>query len=297
MARSLLITRPSPGEVFAINEEGVMPMIEVELDAECSSLEWTAELSLDCSLCKHGPKRVVSHRPLSGASTKARFTVRFTQVRGGILAIRVKAEIEGEPLAAEVAVKIVGTNPAKEVVARRFPDKALRQVASFESGGLRQFREDGWPLFSADNLGGVGMMQITNPPPEDDEIWDWKANLTKGRLILSQKSAASKRYPATVRASPGFLAETAGKTGVPVTLPDFTPDQLLRDSLRGYNGYAGKDAFGLPLHEFRVKRDERGKLWIEEQTGLCAWEEVPAADRPQKSGDPDYVRHVLAQSV
>ena len=96
-------------------------------------------------------------------------------------------------------------------------------------------------------------------------------------------------------------------SAVALTLPDFTwtgfnvaPSalgQLELDTIRGYNGWAGKDKFGLELHEFRVAIDAHGlpvvDLDASGTTGKVQWERVPAADRP-KVGDPNYVANVLA---
>ena len=73
----------------------------------------------------------------------------------------------------------------------------------------------------------------------------------------------------------------------------------MHDTIRGYNGFAGKDAFGFPLHEYRIKMDAAGSPVVTEapgNTGTVEWEEVPVADRP-KSGDPNYVKNVLSHSV
>jgi hypothetical protein len=97
--------------------------------------------------------------------------------------------------------------------------------------------------------------------------------------------------------------------GVPpitVTIPEFTSgnfndnlQQLELDSIRGYNGFAGTDKFGLNLHEFRVALDASDQLIVTidpvTNVGTTSWERVPVADRP-RSGDPDYVNHVLAKS-
>src|SRR5262249_9072214 len=116
--------------------------------------------------------------------------------------------------------------------------------------------------------------------------------------------------PARVRQSTGFQAlvtkfnqarQNAGLKPLTVTLPDFNADQLRLDSIRGYNGYAGTDAFGNVLHEFRVPVDISGNLVAAEQpdgkTALIAWQQVPVSDRPKTFGDPNYVAHVTRQQV
>lgn len=317
-AASLTFVKPTVNQEFPITADVVMPVIDVEVKVEGGgpglSLLWGAELSFKCNSCSHGTARVISHPKLTGTSTDGKFSLRFTQIRGGTVMISVNAKVGTQMLSASLGVKIVGTNPTKAQVAVQFPDEILRKIANFESSGMRQFNASGGsaspcPLFSSDNLGGVGMMQITYPQPTDDEVWSWIANMNKGKQILADKKPIAKGYPQQVRNSAGFKklvtdytkARTdAKKSELTITLPDFTDDQLSKDALRGYNGWAGQDAFSLLLHEFRVKLDTNGNLVVTEQpggvAGTCEWEQVPAADRPG-SGDPDYVNHVLKQVV
>jgi hypothetical protein len=55
------------------------------------------------------------------------------------------------------------------------------------------------------------------------------------------------------------------------------------------------------LHEFRVPLDAASNLIAAEQQGgktaIVAWQQVPAADRPQRLGDPSYVANVTRQRV
>ena len=68
----------------------------------------------------------------------------------------------------------------------------------FESG-LAQFRgqpgtKSKCPLFSSDNLGGVGICQITTPAPTDEEVWNWKANVEAGKRFWDAKQANSRAF-------------------------------------------------------------------------------------------------------
>ena len=89
---------------------------------------------------------------------------------------------------------------------------------------------------------------------------------------------------------------------VPVTveLPDYTDEQLERDTVRGFNGYAG-------IHQYRVKLDKDGLLVVNLDPsgtkGKAEWEEVSKDERikfydannvpANKRGDPDYVEDVM----
>ncbi len=173
------------------------------------------------------------------------------------------------------------------------------------------------PEWSANHLGGVGIMQISAPPPTDDQVWNWRANVAAGIQKLDKTVAAARRYPGQVRNSPRFhqLVATYNaqrqQQDLPplqrIDLPDFTSgdfnnnlQQLELDTIRGYNGWAGHDAFGFELHEFRVAVDANGLLRVNvapsATVGTAQWERVPVADRPQRGGDPHYVAHVLSRS-
>ncbi|MEI8021840.1 MAG: hypothetical protein WCH39_26760, partial [Schlesneria sp.] len=87
-----------------------------------------------------------------------------------------------------------------------------------------------------------------------------------------------------------------------INIPAFSSDQKTKDAIRGYNGWAGSDpiAPSLHLHEYRLARNSNGQLLFNIIPGThiatAIWERVPAADRPQNSGDPNYVNHVLSQT-
>jgi hypothetical protein len=214
----------------------------------------------------------------------------------------------------------VGTNPQRADIQFALPHDTLRRIATQESG-QRQFDAapnggTGCPKFSSDRLGGVGVFQITRPRPTPDEIWDWRTNVASGIRIFDQKVAAARGYPARVRSSNGFGRLVARFNAsrralklpeLTIVLPDFSTgnfnnnlQQLELDSIRGFNGFAGRDQFGHELHEFRVALDNKGRLRVQNidpvaRTGSAMWERVPVASRPT-SGDPNYVGRVLAQS-
>jgi hypothetical protein len=140
-------------------------------------------------------------------------------------------------------------------------------------------------------------------------VWSWMANMTKGQAILKEKEGIARAYPDKVRRSTGFQAlltkfhqdrQKAGKPALTVTLPEFNVEQLRLDAIRGYNGFAGTDRFGLNLHEFRVPVDASGNLMVTEEPGgktaVITWQQVPASDRPS-TGDRHYVTHVTGQRV
>jgi hypothetical protein len=278
---------------------------------------WTVEIKFQTSDCQPNVRRPVTiNDQFELLSVGGRINIAFPRVRGGQLTLTVSTVLPtGKIEAMTSGLRIRGINPMRAELNGALPTLTLQRIAAHEST-QRQFRADrnggigNCPLMSADRAGGVGLFQITNPAPTEDEHWDWLANIRRGIAIFNEKQRIARNYPAQVRRSQGFgdlvrrynLANppTADSPTISVDLlPDFDANQLELDSIRGYNGWAGRDLFRLPLHEFRVPVDPDGNLVVNTDmtTGIqsIVWERVPAADRPQNTGDPNYVDHVLAQ--
>jgi hypothetical protein len=365
------------GPQFFISEDAVMPVITVtatpanfapDPKAGPPIYSWTASLNFrSTSAPNAGPKSDTSHpaiAPKTGPSNS--FTIPFTAVRGGDLVVSVTVQFGARQLGtSSKGLVVLGKNPPVNLLAATAPGNiAFRKLMQLESS-LRQFLPSGYPLFSQDQLGGVGLCQVTYPPPTADEIWNWKANIEAGWQIYQEKETAARRYPERVRNSPGFSAlvrqyqrdstsapcylvedqltiwrhpildavpppfahagsarwiegfgyvnsnqpdldvwpnnltdsfATMSFPSVTVRLPDYTEEQLRRDTIRGYNGYSGADPYGIQhsgLHEYRVKVDRYGKLVAtRNSTGSVAtaeWERVTPDQRPVKSRGQDYV--------
>ena len=77
-------------------------------------------------------------------------------------------------------------------------------------------------------------------------------------------------------------------------------NQLLEDGVRGYNGFAGPNLYGLVLHEFRPDRDFLAAVPDSDLATLpsntAIWQRVPVTDRGT-SGDPNYVANVTSRSA
>jgi len=322
-----------PGPQFAISEQCVMPSITATATLQNITpdpkiplqFQWNVTLTFTGANCSHSQNRVISHTPITANTVVNTFPIRFTQIRGGDLSVSVAVRVGAVNLTAQsTGLKIVGTNPTVASLASAAPaNDAFRKLLRLESG-LRQFLAPACPLFSADNLGGVGLCQLTSPAPTDDQVWSWKANLSGGVSLWNGKESVARAYPGQVRGSPAYqalmkayndqraaTAKAAAPPGAPppvtppitVNLPDYTADQLQRDTLRGFNGYAGG------LHEYRVKVDANGLLVVTiaagAAVGTAEWEELSAADRiafynqagiaQNRRGDPNYVNDVEAE--
>jgi hypothetical protein len=273
-----------------------------------TTFEWTVTLTFTPTDCKHGQKRPL--QPIVLTETNAgTYTPRFTAIRGGKLNVKVKANVNGADIAGErTDLRIVGTNPTYAQLTAAIASKVFRALVWHESSG-GQFLgtsnggTSACPKFSGDGKGGVGLTQLTNPAPTENQIWDWTANLAGGQALFEVKKRGARAYPGNVRKSVAFIKLVSDYNTervrqklaeLRITLPDFTADQIDLDALRGFNGWAGG------MHEYRVVKDTTGKLvvalGIDGKTGTASWEQVPAADRPA-SGDRNYVATIMGANV
>ena len=236
------------------------------------------------------------------------------------MALRVRARVgAGEIVGERRDLRIVGTNPLYAQLTQALPSRVFRALVWHESRG-RQFLgaanggTAACPLYSADRLGGVGLMQLTRPAPTAEQTWNWRANVAAGLRLFQQKMQAARAYPAQYRGSAAFQALVAAynaerarnqRPPVQVSIPEFTAEQVELDALRGYNGWAAG------IHEFRAARDAAGRLIVDlapdGRTGTARWEQISGADRraaalaagvpENRLGDTDYVRHVMGANV
>jgi hypothetical protein len=282
--------------------------------------QWKVNLVFTGGNCRHSMNRRIDHPEVNVSTLTNSLSIPFTQIRGGDLTIEVVVRVGNAILTGRSqGLKIVGTNPSIAALLRAaIMTDAFKRLMRHESG-LQQFRPAQCPHFSRDNLGGVGICQITNPRPTDDQVWSWKENLKQGLVIYKEKENVARSYPRRMRQSKTFndlvsdynndrvSRSTPGAPLRPltITLPDYTQDQLERDTVRGFNGYAGG------LHEYRVRLDANDKLFVNVDpsglTGTAEWERVTAADRiaeyttkaldRRRWGDPDYVENVYRQAT
>jgi len=157
------------------------------------------------------------------------------------------------------------------------------------------------PKLNRGRDGGGGICQIT--PPEAEDLWNWKSNVASGKRVFAEKRNAAAAFPRREQNSQRFrdLVQALnqqrtqkGLAALTVTVPAFDADQLSKDTIRGFNGYARG------MHEFRLSV-VGGVLQVtnvnnQTNTADAVWERVPVADRPQV-GDPDYVNHVLSTAI
>ncbi len=303
------------GPKFAISADAVMPTITVTATLSGVVVDprsppvytWNATLTFNGSVTPHGAGRTTAHRAIvPQIGLRNTFTIPFAEVRGGVLAVSVSVRVGATTLTAQsTGLTLVGTNPTPASIKSKAnaigANKVRFRKQMRQESSLHQFTTAGWPHYSGDNLGGVGLCQITNPPPTADQTWNWKANVDAGWSLYQEKERIANRYPAHVRNSSFPALVTAWNNSrrpaapIAVTLPEYTADQLELDTIRGFNGFAGG------LHEFRVRRDTTpDRLLVvtidaSRTRGTAEWERVPVTERGT-SGDPNYVNNVEAQA-
>jgi len=327
-----------PGPKFPISEQCEMPTITVTAELQNVTADpkvplqyqWKVTLSSNGQGCTYAPQKVIKHGDITQVTPTNKFQIPFKQVRGGSLTISVTVVVGGNTLTFSTKdLLVTGTNPSVgALAAEAAPNKSFRKLIRVESPGLKQFLSDTCPLWSQDGFGGVGLCQLTYPAPTDDQVWSWKENVKGGWALYKKIEADARAYPQSVRDSAEFKAlvktynekrqaklkaaatskPDAGTPGpiqdLTIELPDYTDDQLERDTVRGFNGYAG-------IEEYRVKVDKDGVLMVTEDPsgtkGKAEWEQVTKQERikfydqnnvpAKKRGDANYVEDVEAKAA
>jgi hypothetical protein len=263
--------------------------------------------------------------------------VPLTELMCGTLTVTVAAMVNGQRVVATRSdILIGGNNPTPTELRSVVNLSIVRKMILQESNGMQfndpvggTWRPNGVnPNWSSDNLRGVGLGQLTNPPPADGDIWNWRTNALHLQARFQQKRAPAATLHTRVMASTRFrdeakaLADWRAAEGLPrITpkLPILTNDQQDCEALRAYNGY-GRQVTGQYLayiHEFEprteelissTRKDSNGiplrspRVLAADSHGNVAWVQVSGAERRLRSGgsapgDPEYVKHVLAQRV
>lgn len=305
-----------------------------------TSFDWKAQVTEVGFDCNHDGGTTITAPGVTATVVGGQFQPNFAGTYGGTLyggqfQLTATAVIGGQTFTGDTKKQpnnddehILGTNPDQPTLMAAFPHNTLRAIACQETGG-RQFVADAsavanaCPNWSRDNLLGAGIMQITPYTKIGLGIlWNWAANANGGTGIFNGLPTNGNPgfYPNQVAATNSFNTAITNLNNqrvanklpplADVIVPDFTTgnyntsanlqqDEL--DTIRGYNGWGGRDVWGLPLHEFRVLMDPNNTtlplLIINNKTliGTTQWQQVLATQRPQTFGDPNYVGNVTGQ--
>ena len=263
-----------------------------------------------------GPQGVPT---LPWTSFGGRFVTRFDDpafagdIFGGDLFVTATAVINGRVVTSRplTGYRILGppmssleAEASKPLMAKMLGNSTMRKIANHESSAS-QFDVNGFPLWSGDKLGGVGVMQLTKPAPKPEVVWNWEKNIhaaielfqSDGKLGAARKLRARAEKHANLQYNMRRVTPDALQFGPPqpirITVRDLTPrarsntpfneqfdgvrfsdseDQFQQVAIRIYNGVAGKDVFtpGAGLHEFQLRRDASGNLLFVEDAETIA---------------------------
>jgi hypothetical protein len=320
---SLRILSPAQNAQLAIDATPAMPAIDLEVaigglqvdPTPQTTFQWTAQLRFNpAGVCRHGPNRNFA-LDLNGTHVGSPIPIRFSTLMGGDLTINVTASVQSVNLSAPpLNLRIAATNPSRADIQGAIANDTLQRIATHESQQVQFAGSPGavvrCPLWSGDNLGGVGIFQITVPRPTDAQVWDWRQNVAAGRQRLEQGRATARAYRGQILRSHTWTNLTgqfnqgrraANLPEVQIDIPVYTTDQVEDDAIRAFNGFgSNRDQFGFALREFRLRMDGAAlHVTVDEATrrGMTEWERVPGTAAARgSSGDPNYVNNVHASS-
>lgn len=264
---SLSVSVTSPDN-FTISTVPAMPVINGSATGPPPSrIHWSAQIvfTSPTGTCSGGPN--FDSSIVDGYVST--FTPTFGGFYGGALLVSVAApgpQYFGDSWA------VGGTNPSATAIRTEignpgspFDSGDLNRIACWESMGMNQFREDGYPYLGGG--GDAGIFQICFQRTEAD-IWNWKTNIARGKGILQDSLTWADTVPARVR-----TYRTRNQGPFP-DATDFTDDQRRLEAIHAYN--AGTDY---------------------NQDGYWQWDNIQKTwyAAPQ-GGQAGYVDNVLAQN-
>jgi hypothetical protein len=334
-AIQITIDNPPIGQVFRIGPEPSMPQIKARArvtgvtpdPTDATAFTWTVNVHYEALQTPHGPDRVFDDNWPGATTGDAVLEVNFENIiRGGDLTLSATAVVNGTQLTGQLTgYKILGypSGTAQDAQVQHnirtlLKNSTLRKIASFESSGGHQFGPGGYPLWSEDDKGGAGVMQITKPKPTDDEVWDWNRNVQAGIKKLKDSVGSASRLRAHVQKTVNLVVNQdrarQGKPPITIIVPKLSTNgyssltfdqefdspiyddkinQLEQDAIRLFNGAAGQDGLGAcsdknPCrHEFELLRSgPRSPIFMEDSTTIeqthtatAIWRHVTAQDR------------------
>jgi hypothetical protein len=313
---------------FKISKDGpAMPAVDFEVklanvaDAIVVPRKFSWEVAVDFDTRRdaptYGPSSAQKYSDsFQPTETGNRIRVAFPWIRGGRLTVTVGTMVDCRLVTGEFRAYISGENPGPDQVKSEAGDDTLWIIILAESSA-QQFEVDAAsklivPKYNRYNPkiggpdGGAGLCQIT--PPVEADLWNWRANIASGKKTFNEKRRTAAGFAKAVEDSKKFqelckqyndkrLKLTPPKKPLKISVPKYGNEMLMRDTIRGYNGYAGKDYFlgDRHLHEYQIKVTngalEVANLDETRLTGEAVWELV--TDRPMNAS---YVDDVLKKA-
>jgi hypothetical protein len=235
---------PAENAVFKITQDALLSDIFFEFHTEVFGLytwSWRIEWEAKASGLRERARKddVLQTFKASGSfvSDKKTWSVNLAeQVLGGFLTVSVS--VGDKSLTRNIVIQ--GQNPTRQSIASYVG--SLDNMSGFEKLLEQESRSkhfidfDGEPIVAFDK--GYGITQMTNPAPNYEQVWNWKANILAGSSIYKDKVRIAKKY----------LGQ-AGRT--------YTEDQLQHEVFSRWNGGS--------YHEW----DTVSASWVRKKNLLC----------------------------
>jgi hypothetical protein len=191
---------PAEGEKFYIDEDGVFPRIIFQPDLDASQKciwKWEIKWAAATSGLRESKKRGRTIKTWNQTGKEFEGTTSWTAdlnglCLGGTLTVIVRAGTT----TLRRSVRILGTNPTegkiREYIATFDNIPGFDDLLAQESKFKQFINEDREPVVAFD--GGYGLTQLTDPKPQYNEAWDWKANVRAGVALYRTKRKEAETY-------------------------------------------------------------------------------------------------------
>lgn len=234
---------PADNAEFKINTDASLPDIFFEFATEASGpYEWSWSITWDAKVGVYENQRKTTIKrnfTESGTFSSEDKTWKANFGEGRILGGNLSVSVKIGELTITRNIKISGQNPAESDVATYISTlkgaENLLKLAKHETHVKHFINSDGQPILSFDN--GYGMTQVTNPPPDYNTVWNWKANVEAGRDLFQQKVDDARKH----------LSEYG----------NFTEDMVQREAIALWNG------------GFYYRWDTQANSWVRQYNHLC----------------------------
>ena len=228
-----------------INEQAQMPSL---VASSCSEASWTVSFKYTAGFSGAHSYVQPSINGLSSNNQPFDITSALNgQVLGGDVTVTWTITSPSQKNG-QYTFKILGKQPARSDIFNYIDSKTslwyVKKIALQESQA-RQFRSDGFPLYSQALDNGYGIFQLTNPQPTYNQVWNWKANVDQGVVIINSKRTAAINWMARQRSQ----AQNQTGSSVPVPNEQVGPNCFFSDSstititdavaIKQYNGASG----------------------------------------------------------
>lgn len=242
---------PESCKTFYIDEDANFPDITYEIKTdEPGPYEWSWQVKWTGMACPQaeGKRRYKTGKENTYAkngkfqSNEKKWKADLHGVLGGDLTVKVKA---GNTTFVRKTF-IRGKNPSKEKILTELDvftnkeDVTLAKKIFQQESRFRQFYSDEAPLTSFDN--GYGLGQLTNPKPDYEQVWNWKAHIKD--MLETRIRVARRRAKAYLDKHPGYSQE----------IYDL-------ETLAAYNG--------IPQNQRYHNWDEENKVWVINENVIC----------------------------